>query len=91
MEGIPNNFENREEEIDSLIEDLAERTEMDPDEIISDMVSFMEIAEGDVDALPYFESLMKTYEELGGETSVSIEELLVYTKQKKEEMLGGDE
>ena len=50
-----NKFENPEPNFDRLIEDLAEREEMSPDDIRSDFITFAEIAEEDPDALAYFE------------------------------------
>ncbi len=50
----PENLENR---VRSSIEKLAKQEGMDPEDIESDICTFMELSETDEDALAYFEEL----------------------------------
>lgn len=77
MEKIPN-FRSIEE-IDRLFEDYAVREEIDPDDALSDLMTFAEIAKEDEDAAVYLEALA---EELG----ISVEEVIYYVAQKAKEL-----
>ncbi len=70
--------EDNEQVIDDLIEKLAQRKEMDPQDILSDMETFLKLSREDENAKAYFEVLA---EELG----ISLEELLEYTERKMQE------
>ncbi len=76
-EGLPN-FESREALIGRLIEELAQRKGMEVWEILSDIATFAEIAEGDLDAMPYFDIIKE-------ETDISFDEVVEYAKKKAEE------
>lgn len=76
MEAAPN-FENRESIIDKLIEDLAQKEEMDPQDILSDIVTFFELSQEDDDAKFYFE-------ELAEKIGISFEEIMEYAAKKSE-------
>lgn len=77
MKEIPN-FENRELVIDGLIQNLAEKEGMSSDDIFSDIVTFIEISEGDEDAKFYFE-------ELAEKIGISFEEMMGYARKKSKE------
>ena len=75
MEELPN-FESRESVIDGLIEELAGREAMDPDVIISDLITYLEIAEeGD-------ESATEFHAQVAEMIGVSKEEMIEYAKSK---------
>ena len=77
MENEPN-IENREAVIDKLIEDLARREEMNPDDILSDIFTFLEISKEDEDAKVYFE-------ELADKIGISVKEIMDYAVKKSED------
>ena len=76
MEEAPN-FESREKEIDLLIEKLAEAEEMTPDDILSDIVTFISFDGTEMENPEYFEVLA---EKLG----ITIDEMNEYAKKKAE-------
>ncbi len=82
MEGLPN-YESREDEIDALIEQLAEAEGMNKDDIISDIITFAPI-EGSENSNPDY--IAEVAEMIG----ISIEEMNKYALQKAEEYLGED-
>ncbi len=71
------NSENRESIIDKLIEELAQREEMDPQDIFSDMGTFFELSQNDEDAKSYFE-------ELAERIGISFQEMMEYAAKKSE-------
>ncbi len=71
------NHENREEQINALIENLAQTEGMNSDDIFSDIVTFAELSKEDEDAKAYFEDLA---ERLG----ISLDEILEYAQRKLE-------
>ncbi len=79
MENIPN-FENREREaeIDKLIGELAEKEEMNPEDVLSDIITFAPV-EGNED--PNLEYLDMVAEKIG----ISHEEMREYAVKKWEE------
>lgn len=77
MENAPN-FR-RIEEIDRLLEDFATREGIDPDDALSDLLTFWKISQEDEDARAYLEAMA---EELG----VSIEEVIHYAIKKGGEL-----
>ena len=70
------NFESRESVIDRMIEELAQREGMNPDDIISDIITFAELLEEDEGARGYFE-------ELAERMGISLEEILEYSRKLK--------
>lgn len=79
MENMPDNFESREKEIDLLIENLATNEGMDPDDILSDAMTFLELSTQDQDAGAYLEELS---ERLG----ISVEEIIRYITKKTDDL-----
>jgi len=77
MEKLPN-FENREKEIDNLIENLAEREGMSSEDIFSDIITFAEISKEDEDAKAYLE-------EVAEKIGISPDEMFEYALKKTEE------
>ena len=75
MEG--QNFENRESLINRLIEELAKREEMDPEDIFSDIITFSELCETGEDARAYLE-------EVAERIGISFGEMLEYAKKLRE-------
>lgn len=73
------NRENREEEIDALIEVLAQNEGMNPDDIFSDIVTFAEISQEDENAKAYFE-------ELAQKIGILFDEMIEYAMKKLEEL-----
>ncbi len=71
------NFENNEAMINQLIEDLAHKEEMEPDEIFSDINTFFALSEGDEDAKFYFE-------ELAEKIGIPFEQMMEYAAKKSE-------
>lgn len=71
------NFENRESIIDKLIEDLAKKEEMNPEDIFSDIATFLELSQEDENAKFYFE-------ELAEKIGISFEEIMEYATKKSE-------
>ncbi|MEK7117679.1 MAG: hypothetical protein AAB861_02785 [Patescibacteria group bacterium] len=80
MENLPNNFEQREKEIDNLIEELAEREGMSSDDILSDIVVFAPY-EGNECANPDY------IEEVAERIGISHEEMTTYAIKKAQEYL----
>jgi hypothetical protein len=78
MEG-PQNLESRESVIDKLIESLAEREGMNPDDIFSDINTFFELSKEDEDAVVYLE-------EVAERIGIPLDELMEYAAKKAEEM-----
>lgn len=74
MEKMPS-FESKESVIDALIEKLAEKEEMNPEDIISDIVTFLELSEEDETAQEY---LKEVAEKLG----ISTKEMMDYAADK---------
>ncbi|MDO8572746.1 MAG: hypothetical protein Q7S11_03195 [bacterium] len=77
MEELPN-FENRESVIDGLIDTLAEKEGMRPEDIISDIITFAELSEKDRDVIGYFEVVA---EKIG----IPYDELMAYAINKAKE------
>jgi hypothetical protein len=77
MEKFPNQ-ESNEKFIDVLIETLAEKEGMSPEDIQTDIVTFAEICETDDDAKGYFE-------QLADEINISPEAMIEYARQKAKE------
>ena len=77
MEQFPNSFESPESPIDRLIDELAEREEMSADDILSDIMTFVELSETDEDAAAYLEEVA---EKLG----ISLEDLKKYAEEISE-------
>ena len=71
------NFESRESLIDKVVEELAEREGMSAEDILSDIITFAELLEGDESANGYFE-------ELAERMGISLEEMLEYAQRLKE-------
>ena len=69
------NKESRESVIDGLIEKLAQEEEMDTENIISDIVTFLEISQEDENAKAYLE-------EVAEKIGISIEEMMRYAADK---------
>lgn len=67
------NLESRESFIKRMIEELAQKEEMNPDDIFSDIITFGEIYEDDEDAAGYLE-------EVAERIGVSFEEMLEYAR-----------
>ena len=79
MEGTPN-FEQREALIDKLIFELAEREEMSPDDILSDIITFAPY-EGNGAANPDY------LEQVAEMVGISVEEMTLYAINKAKEQL----
>lgn len=77
MEG--QHFESRESLIDKMIEELAQREEMNPDDIFSDINTFLELSKEDEDAKAYLE-------EVAERIGISSEKLMEYAIKKVGEM-----
>jgi hypothetical protein len=75
----PQNFESRESVIDKMIENLAEREGMNPDDILSDIVTFLELSREDGDAVAYLE-------EVAERIGIPLDELMEYATKKAEEI-----
>ena len=76
MEGHKPDFEQREREIDTLITRLAEHEGMEPDDILSDIMTFAPFEENEEFSNPeYFEILA---EQLG----ISLEEMNEFALKK---------
>jgi hypothetical protein len=75
----PSKIESKESAIDKLIEDLAEREGMNPEDILSDIITFIELSKEDDDAKVYFE-------EVAEKIGISFDEMLEYSLKKAEEM-----
>lgn len=73
------NFESREREIDLLIENLATQEGMDPNDILSDAMTFLELSTQDQDATAYLEELS---EKLG----IPYDEIIRYITKKTEDL-----
>jgi hypothetical protein len=71
MEGI-GNTESREAFITRRIEEVAAMEGMEKEDLLSDMMTFVEIVREDKDAMPYFE-------ELADKIGVSVEEIIEYS------------
>ena len=80
MENLSNNFEQREREIDILIESLAEKEGMLLDDILSDIVVFAPY-EGNEYANPDY------IEEVAERIGISHEEMTIYAIKKAQEYL----
>lgn len=72
-------FENREAAISKMIEDLAQKEEMNPEDILSDILTFAELYEEDSDASAYLE-------EVAERIGISFEEMVEYAKKLKERL-----
>ncbi len=72
------NFENKESVLQTRIEALATQEEMQPEDILADMMVFAELSETNEDAEAYFQDLS---EQLG----ITARELLTYARALKEE------
>lgn len=77
MENVPN-FEGRESIVDRLIEELAQKEGMDPQDIFADIITFIELSQEDEDARFYFE-------ELAEKIGVSFDEMMEYAITKAKE------
>ena len=71
----PPSIENRESDIDSLIEKLGAKEEMNAEDIISDIVTFAELSQEDENAKAYLE-------EVAEKIGISIEEMMRYAANK---------
>ena len=82
MEQVPNfeSKENQEEIIDHLIDTLAEKEEMNPEDIFSDIITFIKLSQEDEDAKFYLE-------ELAEKIGISMEKMTEYAIKKSQENL----
>ena len=84
MEKLPKpkfeNFEKREEEIDTLIEKLAEREGMDPDDIVGDIAVFAPYKGNDSANPEYIEQVAEMI-------GISPEEMTLYANKKAKDYL----
>ena len=82
MEQVPNfeSKENQEEIIDHLIDTLAEKEEMNPEDIFSDIITFIKLSQEDEDAKFYIE-------ELAEKIGISMEKMTEYAIKKSQENL----
>lgn len=76
--------ENRESAIDKLVEGLAEKEGMNPEDIFSDIITFAKICEQDEDAKAYFE-------EIAEKIGITFEETMQYAIKKIEGQFGENE
>ncbi len=79
MEGIPN-FENRESTIDQLINQLAEREGMSPDDVLSDIITFAPYEENDTPNPDYIDQVAEMI-------GISSEEMSSYAIKKAKDFL----
>ncbi len=83
MEQLPNfeSKENQEAIIDRLIDTLAEKEGMNPEDIFSDIITFTKLSQEDEDAKFY---LVELAEKIG----ISLEEMIAYGIKKAKEEFG---
>ncbi len=79
MEGLPN-FENREAEIDQMIEDFAKQEGMTAEDILCDIIVFAPYDGNDASNPDYIEEVA---ERLG----ISVEEMTKYAIKKAKEQM----
>jgi hypothetical protein len=69
------NFEQREQEIDNLIENLGESEGMDPEEIMSDIITFAPTEDNEAANPDYIEQIAEMI-------GISVEEMTAYAIKK---------
>jgi hypothetical protein len=75
------NFESQEVKIERLIDNLAQKEEMDPNDIISDIVTFAPYEDNETSNPEYFEEVAERLE-------ISLDELNAYAVKKAKDYLG---
>jgi hypothetical protein len=82
MENVPN-FEIRESLIDGLINDLAEREDMSPDDVLSDIITFAPYEQNEAANPDYIEQVAEMI-------GISGEEMNRYAIKKADDFLKGE-
>ena len=80
MEKLPD-FESRESIIDKLIESLAEKEGMSPDDVLSDIITFAPYVENDTPNPDYFDQVAEMI-------GISSDEMIAYAIKKAKAHLG---
>jgi len=81
MEDFSDDIEKREGEIDTLIEGLAEREGMDPDDVFSDIAAFAPYEGNEAPNLEYLEQVAEMI-------GISMEEMTQYATKKAKDFFG---
>ena len=79
MENFPN-FEQRESAIDELVKNLAEREGMNPDDVLSDIITFAPYETNDTPNPDYIDQVAEMI-------GISAEEMTAYAIKKAEDFL----
>ena len=82
MEGF-SDFENREQQIDRLIEEFAAGEGIPLEDVLIDIVTFLKLSEEDEDAKAYFE-------DMAGIINIPLEEAIAYARKKAERYLADE-